>query len=385
MPEPTDIPGDDARAREAVDRLSEHDRVLVEARMLPTSRPLTPEEISTVRQALADYCARHDVKGARIAREISYSAGVVSEFLKGTYKGDVQTVTAAVNAWMERDSRRRQGKLPESYVTTWVAQTIRSIAMTAQKRSMMAAIVAPAGSGKTKVLKVLAEEQRGVYLYCDADMAAREFLMTLAVTLGLRGQSYTKAALKRYIVSMLTNTNRLVLLDEAHQLGKSIGSIRSIHDQTGCPIIMAGTADILGFVNDRTDGRGQFSSRCIQYNLMDEIRNVERPDPSKARGGRDLFTEEEIKAFFASKRVRLATDALRLVWRLACLPNHGTLRLAEKIAEVALDLSGDADVITRDDVIGALTILHNSNARNLLKLIDRPTSADDGANAARVA
>jgi DNA transposition AAA+ family ATPase len=368
--------GDDVGAREAVDRLGEQNRVLVEARMLPTSRPLSEPEIRDVRHAFSAYVDAHVIKLARVAREVGYSPAVVSEWARGRYRGDVQTVTVAINTWMERDSRRRQAKRPDGFVNTWVAETIRSIAYTADKRSMMAAIVAPAGSGKTKVLKVLAEELRGVYVYCDSDTSGKDFFYTLAAAIGLRVGRMTKAALKRRIIEELANTHRIILLDEAHQLGKSIGSVRAIHDQAGVPIVMAGTADILSFVNDRTDGRGQFSSRCIQYNLLNEIRNAEGPDRGRAKG-RDLFTEDEIKAFFASKQIRLATDALRLVWRLACLPNYGTLRLAEKIAEVALDISDEPETLSREDVMGALRILHNANARYLLQLIDATADAAD--------
>ena len=105
----------------------------------------------------------------------------------------------------------------------------------------------------------------------------------------------------------------------------ALNCVRSIHDQAEVPIILAGTADILHHVNDRADGRGQFASRCIFHNEMEGALNVEGPGSGSA-GARDLFTLEEIKAFFDMKKIRLADDALDLCWSLACLPNHGTLR-----------------------------------------------------------
>lgn len=386
MAEQHDEGGGDAGQREAVDRLADNQRVLVEARMLPTARPLTPEEITGVRDAFVAYLAANpEIPAAQVAREIKYSDSVISGWQKGVYKGDVQKVTVAINNWLERDARRRRGRLPDGYVKTWVAETIKSITETCHKRCMMGAIIAPSGSGKTMVLKVLAQEMRGLYVYCDADMSGREFLLALATALGGRGIDATKAALKRYIIAELSNTRRIILLDEAHLLGKTITSLRSIHDQANVAIVMCGTADILRFVNDRADGRGQFSSRTIQYNLLDDVRNAEGPEGGRgtAGRGRDLFTEEEIKQFFASKRIRLAPDALHLFWRLACLPNHGTLRLVSKLTEIALDFVAEGEVIKRQDVVDALTILHNTLSRQLLQLAEREPAAS--AKATRVA
>jgi hypothetical protein len=157
----------------------------------------------------------------------------------------------------------------------------------------------------------------------------------------------------RFIVEKLQGTKRIIFLDEAHQLHRAISAVRSVHDQAGVPIVMAGTADILTMVDDRTDGRGQFSSRCIRFNVCEEVRNAQDPKGGVS-GARDLFTIEEIKAFFAMKKMRLTTDGLRLMWLLACLPNHGTLRLIESLAEIASDLNPDIEVLDRPQVVEAL-------------------------------
>lgn len=378
------------RQAEATDRLNDLNRVLVEARMLPKNRPLTPEEIHDVRESYRAYAKANMVKAARVGREIDYSASVVTEWAKGTYKGDVQLVTHAINDWMERDSRRSQASRPRHYVSTWVAETIRTIAYQADKRCLMAAIVAPAGAGKTKVLKTLAEEMRGTYLYCDADAKGIWFLTALAEAVGIRRRwAWAKAAVKAEIIKELRGTRRVIFLDEAHQLGGSIGAVRTIYDEAQVPIVMAGTADILQLVNDRTDGRGQFSSRCIQYNVLDVVRNAETPGGGSsgkgAAGGRDLFTIEEIKAFFAMKRIRLTTDALRLMWQLACLPNQGTLRLVENVADMAAEISGEAEVLGREHLIAALELLHNARARHLLHVVDRAEENAAAGKSARVA
>ena len=82
----------------------------------------------------------------------------------------------------------------------------------------------------------------------------------------------------------------MILLDEGHQLNDdALNCVRSIYDQAQVPFALAGTADIIRKIDDRSDGRGQFASRCIFYNAMDNIQDVGRPDGGKsaaAGGGR---------------------------------------------------------------------------------------------------
>jgi DNA transposition AAA+ family ATPase len=339
---------------EAMDRLNESNRVLIEARMLPKDRPLTARQTFEAIDRFKEYTATREIRASQVAREIGYSAAVISQWQGNTYKGDVDAVTHAINDWMERDARRAHAKRPKDYVSTWVCETLRTIAYQADKRCMIAAIVAPAGAGKTKVLKALTDEMRGLYLYCNESLTTREFLISLSLQLGRpEGAHRSKASLMRFIVEKLQGTKRIIFLDEAHQLHRAISAVRSVHDQAGVPIVMAGTADILTMVDDRTDGRGQFSSRCIRFNVCEEVRNAQDPKGGVS-GARDLFTIEEIKAFFAMKKMRLTTDGLRLMWLLACLPNHGTLRLIESLAEIASDLNPDIEVLDRPQVVEAL-------------------------------
>lgn len=351
---------------EAMDRLNESNRILIEARMLPRDKPLTEQQTNGVRERLKEYVARTGASHTQIARQIGYSQTVLSEWLAGKYAGNSDKVAHALNDWMERDGRRQMAQRPKDFVSTWVAERIRTIVSQADKRTMIAVIVAPAGSGKTKVLKILNEQFRGVYLYCDQQLTPREFLRSLAEKMGRSSSKATKAELQRWIVKTLTGTNRVIFLDEAHQLGAALNCVRSIHDQAQVPIVMAGTADILHHVDDRSDGRGQFASRCLFCNILDEIRNTESPDGSKS-AGRDLFTLEEIRSFFEMKKMRLADDALDLCWALACLPNHGTLRLIETTVDIVLDLYPEVELITRKHVRTALALRVGGAASSTLQ------------------
>ena len=358
-----------AEGREALDALNRNNLLLEAARMLPSDKPLTAPMIFAVIDRFTKYIEDREISMAQVAREISYAESVLSTWKSNTYKGDMDAVTRGVNNWMERDARRAAFAKPRDYVPTFVAETIRTIAFQADKQLKMAAIVAPAGSGKTKVLRVLTEQMRGIYLYVPQNMSEKEFLIQLAMALGRNADHGSKGSILRWVVKKLKDTRRIIFIDEAQNLGKWIGMVRSIHDEAAVPIVMAGTADILQMVNDRADGRGQFSSRTIRCNLMDFVANAEDPDGNAA--DRELFTLEEIKRFFDSRGMRLADDGMRFMWALACLPNYGTLRLAELVADLAADANRGVAVLTRQQLLAALPMVVGGEARYLKGLTER--------------
>jgi DNA transposition AAA+ family ATPase len=359
--------GQPAPQSEALDRLAEMNRVQIEARMLPTT-PLTEEQIEDVRNRLRAYTRRAGINSGDVAKQCGFSRSVISEWLGGKYRGKAEGVARAVNDWMERDSRRAAAKRPKDFVATGVAEDIRTMVNLADKHTGISVIVVPAGAGKTKVLTFLAEQMRGVYLYCNEALTPREFLRSLCEKLGCKPSMNlrNKAEMLRWIIKTLTGTKRMILLDEAHQLNTAaLNCVRAIYDQANVPIVMAGTADILERINDRSDGRGQFSSRCFTHNAMDKTRDVERPDGSKV-GRKDLFTVEEIRAFFEMKKMRLADDAIEMCWALACLPNYGTLRLIEKTLAIVMDLEPELELVTRGHVVEALSLMMGEQQVNHL-------------------
>jgi len=362
-------PGQDT-ARRAMDALNEQNRVLLEARMLPAHATLTEEQVRQIVDRFKAYLAEHDIKAAQVAREIKYVPAVVSPWTSGVYKGNVTNVTHAINSWMERDARRRQARRPSDYVRTWVAEDIRGYCYLADKHNRMAVMVAPAGTGKTKVLKMVAEETRGVYVCCSEKMRLQGLYLALARALGWGKSDTSSHQLEQFVVEQLNGTGRMVLIDEAHLIGPDIRAVRSIHDGAGVPIVLVGTDAIENATDDSPHGRGQFSSRCIDYNALDHADNSESPDG--AAEAKDLFSEEEIREFFASKKIRLDRDGLKMLWALACLPGHGCLRRVERIVQVAFSLAPDAEKLTRDDLLPALEMVASRKFALLQRLARRP-------------
>lgn len=364
-----------APRREAMDRLNANNRILTEARMLPQKAKLTDEHISSVVAAFTKFLTLHNIKLAQAAVGCGYNSTTLSEWRSGKYKGDRTAVTYAVNNWIELEARRISADRPNGFISTVIAEDIRSYAYLADSKHCMAAIVAPSGTGKTKVLQVLKEEMNAVMVTCRDKTSSMSLLRMITHELDPRHHWTTskRDVLYAKIIDDLSKSKRPVFIDEAHRVGRDIGCLRSISDEAQVAVVMVGTDEILGFVDDRFHGRGQMARRCLRYNGLDEIRDVGGPDGG--RQGRDLFSLEEIREFFDMKKIRLADDeALMALWALACIPGYGSLGTALMVAQIASDYA-DENGITTGLIRDALGLHFGRNeSRAVTALIQRQSA-----------
>ncbi len=342
----------------ATERLVELDRIQNEARMLPQGKKLTAAQIRGVRAAFQDF-NEGDNGGwryplARVAKDIDRSPSVVSQWLADKYKGDVDSVTRLINLWIERVSRREQSQHVNTYVETWVCEEIAGWVRHADKRQKMAAIVAPAGSGKDMIIKVLAEEMDGHIIYCDQDTTSRELLKLIAATIGLKVTHGSAKAIQRSVVNSLKGRSTILFLNEAHQLHQRCAStVRSLFDQTGVPIIMIGASEIFSFVDDRVNGGGQFARRCLMIDINKRLGRTADPDnPERLR--ERLCSPAEIRRFLAMKKIRLADDdVLSLLTALACADGSGAIDLVNELVETVVEW-WPGELVTRENVLEVL-------------------------------
>lgn len=345
----------------AMDILIQSDRVYKEARMLPTGRPLTTDEHELVRAALHRLMKERQDAGeplaiTAIAAAIGYSTSAVSTWIRHCYRGDEEKVTRAINIYVERQTRRSETEAPRDYVETWVCEEMMAFVRMADRHRKMAAITAPPGSGKDKVIEILADQLGAYVVQCSKQTTPKQLIMAIGVAIG--GKAIRRGAndeMMRAIVERLKDRSCLIFLNEAQQLVRDCASvIRFIYDESGVPFIMFGSSNIFQFIDDRASGDGQFWRRCFKLNITNLRQVVADPDnPEKA--GRPLFTKKEIKAFLDRRQVRLNKDAIELVWQVAQLEAHGTLGLAMDVVGVAASLY-PTEPLTRDMILEALEL-----------------------------
>ena len=300
------------------------------------------EQHDQIARTVLAFLDAHAISQTTVARKINQSASALSQYLGGTYAGDRDKLGRKLNGWLEREGRARDVRVELPYVKTSVAQTIRRVVTLAVEQGKMAAIVAPAGSGKTKVMTLLTEDMDGVYIYCDEDLTPSALYRKLALELKVNTTIVSRGAafFKQAIIDKLKGTDRPIFLDEAHLLPpKVFAGLRSIYDQTGCPIIFTGAYEILGRVDDRSTGRGQMMRRCYTFNALEHFASVEGGGGGSAAsgggGGKPLYTLDEIRSVFEHMPLKLTPAATEMLWAIACLPSHGCLGTAKDVYDLA--------------------------------------------------
>lgn len=358
----------------AMDRAVQSDRIIsTEAIMLPIDQKLTDEQIKSVRQAVRNYVTDGDgvqfIPYNQVAAEIGKSGATISEFMRDKYKGNNDALARSLNLWLDRHRKRERSKGRANFITTWAAERIAAYVNLADRRLKMAAIVGPSGCGKDMVIGVLAEQLGGHVIYCDTRTTATQMTRAIADAIGVKVINDT-AQLQRRIIKRLKDRKTILFVNEAQTLagrGRTgaacAGLLRSIYDQAGVPIVLFGSAEILGFIDDRdpASGGGQLYRRCLKLNLLNAAQTEEDPDrPGEL--GRPLFSKAEVRKFLAMKQVKLAdADAFELLWHVANLAEHGSLGLCGDVIDAIADL-WPGDAISCEHIYTALTMQLDAEA-----------------------
>jgi DNA transposition AAA+ family ATPase len=305
-------------------------RQLRAARMLPVGLQLSDLDHLKVRELCNEHIVRYGIAQKTIADQIGMSPGVVSEWCRGVYGGDMDKLTRRMNAWLESDARMRHANIDIPYVTTWLAEAMTSMINLACDRQSMLAIVAPSGTGKTMVIKASADRRRGFCVYCDEHTTTKNFLEALSRAVLPEPKARSIPAMRDELINKLRGTRRPVHVDEAHLLRKpAFGVVRSIFDQTGVPFIFVGTQKIIERIDDSAGGDGQFYRRCRMWNAIEHIINLDNPGSTNA--GRPLFSLQEVQEFLSHQDVKLTSDSLEMLWGLACIPGKGSLGIVREL------------------------------------------------------
>lgn len=302
--------------------------------MLPTDRPLTPQEIEQVARDFKRWAKEHRRSFASVSKSLGegFSPTVLSTFSNSIYKGDAERIARAVNAYMEREGRTADVVKPAGFVTTDVAERILAVVYAAVHARAMGLITGSAGVGKTMTLKAAAQMYPGaIYLrIAQAERRTTGMLTSLATELGVPGRS-SVSKIYRLLVEALKGSARPIIIDEAHKcLPDALEALRDLHDEAEVPIILAGTINVKKNVDDYSAHFGQFSSRIVA-----RVDIAEQMVSPRGKGPRQLFSEAEIRRLFEGGQLRLTDDAVDYLVDLANTPGHGHLRLVVRMVELA--------------------------------------------------
>lgn len=288
-------------------------------------------------QLLKEYMENTGLSQAKASAQLSVSPSVVSQYLKGIYKGDVIAVDKAVIELVER-YRSKQKDVATDFVQTPTASRILEICGLAHDMSDIYLVIGEAGLGKTMALKEYAARKSNVVMMeVDPTFTAKVMLQELCTLLGITAARNSHAMMTA-VIDKLKGGDRLLIVDEAELLSyKPLEILRRIHDKTGCAIVLAGMPKLRANLRG---ARGEYKQLFSRIGLALDIKmRLPAADINmfcEAALGTDDFNE---RLYEVSKgNARRLNKLLRGVRRMAVINDVPVNEaMIERFAEMLID------------------------------------------------
>ena len=285
---------------------------------------------------LKKFAEENNISYAKIAKAINIGSSTLSEFRRGTYTGDVKALTEKVEAFLERHKKKMRridfsvdtevkkrifyaAEVIENYVASNVmTQTIDS--------AKIAYIYGRAGIGKTHALMEWAKQYKGRALFITAEtgITVVGLIKKIARELRIDANGNNTESIKQRIKDSVKFTETIIVIDEGEHLKPSIIDIvRSLADQTGVGIIIAGTEALKSKIYSQTKGYEYLYSRAVINMTLREL-NID--DVSKIvkkflKNEIDLYSEKELQEMISYINLTVRGSARQLA-NLLTLTGH---------------------------------------------------------------
>lgn len=201
----------------------------------------------TLRDRARSAMARAGLSQAKAAQAIGISDSALSTWFAGKYGADERGLEARILRWLDSLAERSKWRdgMPEApgWVETPSSRRVLAALAYAQAAGDLAVIYGDAGAGKTLTARHYAATRANAWV---ATMTATcrgvcPCLERTAHALGLRPRFTGAARTEADIVARLTDTEGLLVVDEAQHLDtRALEALRGIHDATGVGLAILG-------------------------------------------------------------------------------------------------------------------------------------------------
>lgn len=305
--------------------------------MLPTDRPLSPDEIARAVKDVKDWAKETKRSHAMLAKGIGVSTTTVQHVMSGTYTGDAESIVRKLTSYMEQLAAASEVERPTGFVSTEVASKILTVVKMACDERGLGLVTGPAGIGKTECVRA-AKRLRPTSIFIHVLSTERSCLGLIRALAAQVGVSMHRSIsiTQRAIIDRLAGSDRLLLIDEAHKLEhRALEVLRDINDCAKVPIVLIGTINVKALVDDTGANFGQFSSRVVaRYDAAEDAAR-QRGRPGGRAKPAQLFSADEIVRMFEGSQLRLTDDAVGMLAIVANALGHGCLRLVSKLVSIA--------------------------------------------------
>jgi DNA transposition AAA+ family ATPase len=319
---------------------------------------VTAEQVTQVAADVEIFCRTHKIARAVVAKAIGYSPGVVSEFLKGQYKGAVGQVAIDLDAWISLEEERRNRPQTTQFVWTNVAMEIKAVAGYCLDYKKIGLCYGPdtAGIGKTTALQAIHQElgpRRSSLATIDkVDANPTGLLKKLCRSMHVDDTGTNKRRFDR-LVAALSGRSHLLMIDQAHSLrwareDRPFYILSDLFDATKAAQLWVSTADLVTYLQRQQtrnldESLTQVRRRVFPcVDLMESLRGG-------GGGGKMLISVEQVREMFDRNKLRLTGAASRWLCAICNQPDSGAVGLCVQVVEYAT-MMGEIKGLTTLDV-----------------------------------
>ena len=281
---------------------------------------------------LLEFMEKSQKTQLQIAKETGISNTLISQFIGGTYKGDNEEVANSIEKYLVLANERLENvDNTVFYKNLKNTKTSLFAVKYAHKNCEVVLLSGDAGAGKTTALEYYAKNNTGVIFVtasiCTSSPTA--ILKEIALAIGKRA-SGSKGQIEKMLISVLSNSNRLIIIDEADQLTfNAIQAVRNLNDKAHVGILLSG--------NNKIYNQMVMGARCTEFDQV-RTRIFVRPKVSNS------YTIEEMQHIFPNVEPKGIGVLLKLAER-------ESLRMAVKLFNAVIELGvNSGDIIKASDL-----------------------------------
>ncbi|MBI4835897.1 MAG: AAA family ATPase [Candidatus Abawacabacteria bacterium] len=202
---------------------------------------------------------------ADVCRATGLSSATVSTWLGGNYQAKDKRVQERINSFIRREKDKMEilsKKLP--FCDTSIAVDIHEAMRNCHINCETAVITAPSGIGKTTAIKKYCQDNPDcILIQVMPGMTKKRLIKNIHQALGLDGIGSADDLIDD-VIRILTNSGRLLILDEANALKVDlINLLRRIQDISDYSfgLLMAGLPVLIEYIRGRKQDLAQLNNR----------------------------------------------------------------------------------------------------------------------------
>jgi len=193
---------------------------------------------------------------AVIARAAGISDSALSQYLAGSYKGNIKTVENKLQLVLQLEEERALSD--ESFIETSISKKILTALRYSHVNGEIVIVYGEAGLGKTMTCEKYAQENNAIYIECPGSSnTIRAIYTVIANKIGAR-DCRTCLEMEMAIVEKLEGSGRLMIIDEANLLSQSaLDSLRIMQGRAKIGLALVGNEVV--FSRMYGAGRAEFA------------------------------------------------------------------------------------------------------------------------------